>query len=161
MANYAAFGASLEQFDTTNGYVTVAQVTDIQGPGLGADNLDVTAHDSASQWTEGVDGLKSIGEMTLSLIFDPAAASHVSKWTALDSRSYEVFRLTFPDSGSTIYAFRAFVTGFEPTAPVDERLAANVTLIGTGDPKIESDFEFIWDGTDYLVDDLGHVLIVS
>ncbi|HRJ41113.1 MAG TPA: phage tail tube protein [Caldilineaceae bacterium] len=161
MANYAALGAILHQFDTTNGYVTVAQVEDIQGPGLGLDTPDVTAHDAASAYRAGVGGVKEIGELTFALVFDPAAASHVSKWTSLTGRDYDIFKVTFPDAGSTTWAFRAFVTGFEPTAPVDGKLAANVTMLGTGDPKVESDFEFIWDGTDYLVDDLGHVLIVS
>lgn len=160
MANYAGFGAVLEHFDTTDGYVTVAQVADIQGPGLGLDTPDVTAHDSSSAYRAAVGGVKEIGEMTLALVFDPAAASHVSKWTALTNREHEVFKMTFPDAGSTTWAFRAFVTGFEPTAPVEGRLTANVTLLGTGDPKLESDFAFLVDSAGaYLVDDLGHVMI--
>lgn len=160
MANYAAFGAILQQFDTTNGYVTVAQVADIQAPALGLDAVDVTGHASSSAYRETVGGVKEIGELTLDLIFDPAAASHVSKWTVLTGRDYHVFKMTFPDAGSTTWAFRAFVTGFEPGAPVDGRLAATVTLQGTGDPKIESDFTFLVDDAGaYLVDDLGHILI--
>lgn len=160
MASYAAFGAILAHFDTTNGYVTVAQVEDISGPGLGLDVPDVTVHDSASAYRAGVGGIKEIGEMTLALVFDPAAASHVSKWTSLANRDYDIFRMTFPDAGNMTWAFRAYVTGFEPTAPVGEKLAANVTLLGTGDPKIESDFVFLVDGAgDYLVDSLGHILI--
>ncbi len=162
MANYAAFGAVLAHFNTTDGYVTVAQVDDIQAPALGLETPDVTAHDSTEAYRVVVGGLKEIGEVSLALVFDPVAASHVSKWTALSNRDYEIFRLTFPDAGNTTWAFRAFVTGFEPTAPVAEKLAANLSLLGTGDPRIEDDFTFLVDDVGaYLVDDLGHVLIES
>lgn len=160
MANYASFGAILALFDTTNGYVTIAQVDDISGPGLGLETPDVTAHDSASAYRDGVGGLKAIGEIGLALLFDPAAATHVSLWTLLASGDYGIFKMTFPDAGNTEWAFRAFVTGFEPSAPVGEKLAASVTLLGTGDPRIESDFTFLVDEAgNYLVDEAGNVLI--
>lgn len=162
MANYAAFGATLEQFDTTNGYVTVGQVDDISMPALALDAPDVTAHDSSSAYRQVVGGLKEIGEMSMTLIYDPAAASHVSKWTLLSNRDYTPFKLTFPDAGNTTFAFRAFVTKFEPSAPVEDKLTASVTLRGTGDPKVESDFTFLVDDAGaYLVDASGNVLIES
>ncbi len=162
MANYAAFGAILQQFNTTDGYVTIAQVDDIQAPALGLGTPDVTAHDSTDAYRIMVGGVQEIGEVSLALVFDPAAATHVAGWTALSSRGHEVFKMIFPDAGNTEWAFRAFVTGFEPTAPVEDKLTASVTLLGTGDPRVESDFVFLVDGVgDYLVDDLGHVLIES
>lgn len=160
MANYASFGAILEQFNTTDGYVTIAQVDDISGPGLGLNAPDVTAHDSTGAYRAVVGGVKEIGEVSLVLLFDPAAATHVAVRTALTSREAEIFKMIFPDAGNTEWAFNAFVTAFEPTAPVDDKLAANVTLLGTGEPKIESDFVFLVDGAgDYLVNESGHVLI--
>ncbi len=160
MAEYAGFGAILQQFNTTSGYVTVAQVDDIQAPALGLGTPDVTAHDSDSAYRSVVGAVKEIGEMSLSLVFDPAAATHVAGWTALASRGHEVFKIIFPDAGNTEWAFRAFVTGFEPNAPVEEKLAASVTLLGTGDPRVESDFTFLVDaGGNYLVDAAGDVMI--
>lgn len=162
MANYAAFGAILAHFDTTDGYVTVAQVADISMPALALETPDVTGHDADSAHRGFVGGVKDIGEMSLDLIFDPVAASHISQWTALTNRDYGVFRMTLPDAGATTWAWRAFVTGFEPTAPVADGLTATVTMRGTGDPKLESDFVFLLDDAGaYLVDDLGHVLIES
>ena len=160
MANYAAFGAILQQFDTTNGYVTIAQVDDIQAPSLVLETQDVTAHDSTSAFRVGVGGLKQIGEVSLALVFDPAAATHVALWTVLTSRNHGLFKIIFPDAGNTEWAFRAFVTGFEPTAPMAEKLTANVTLLGTDSPRINGDFTFLIDDAgDYLVDALGNVLI--
>lgn len=162
MAEYAGFGAILQQFDTTNGYVTIAQVDDIQALVLGLGTPDVTAHDSADAHRGFVGSVKEIGEVSLALVFDPAAATHVAGWTALASRGYEIFKIIFPDAGNTEWAFRAFVTGFEPNAPVEDKLAANVTLLGTGDPRLESDFVFLVDDVGaYLVDELGHLLIES
>jgi len=161
MANNAAFGAILAQFDTTSGYVTIAQVDDIKAPALALEMTDVTSHSSASGWREVIGGLKAIGEISMTLIFDPAGVTHVSQWTALDNREHEIFRMTFPDAGGTTWAFRAFVTGFEPGAAVGEKLTASVTMLGTGAPKLESDFDFLVDETGaYLVDGSGNVLII-
>ena len=160
MAQYAAFGAILQQFDTADGYVTVAQIDDIQGPGLGTGAQDTTTHDSDGGYRTTVGGVKEIGELTMSLIFDPGAASHVSKLTTLSGGGYGIFKVTFPDAGDTEWAFRAFVTSFELTAAVEGALTAAVTLLGTGKPYIEDDFTFlVTESGTYLVDELGNVLI--
>lgn len=162
MANYAGFGAILEQFNTTSGYVAVGQVDDIAAPSLGLDTPDVTAHDSASAFRQVVGGIKEIGEVGISLVFDPAAVSHVGLWTALTTRQHSVFKMTFPNAGNTTWAFRAFVTNFEPGAPVGDKLSASLTLLGTQDPKLESDFQFLVDDLgNYLVDESGRVLVES
>ncbi len=162
MAEYAGFGAILQQFNTTDGYVTIAHVDDIQAPALGLGTPDVTAHDSADAHRGFVGGVKEIGEVSLALVFDPAAATHVAGWTALASRGSRVFKLIFPDVGNTEWAFMAFVTGFEPNAPVEDKLAASVTLLGTGKPQVESDFVFLLtEAGEYLVDESGSVLVES
>lgn len=161
MANYAAFGAILQQFDTTNGYVTIGQIgDDLQAPALALAAVDVTSHDSPNEFREQIGGGKDIGDVGFSLRYDPALASHVALWTALDNRSVEVFKMIFPDAGNTEWAFRALVTGFVPQAPVDSHLAAAVTLEGTGEPRLDDDFTFLVDDVGaYLVDDTGAVLI--
>jgi len=160
MAQYAAFGAILQQFDTVSGYVTVAQIDDIQGPGLGTGTQDTTTHDSDNESRGMTGGVKEIGELTMTLIFDPGALTHVSKLTMLSDGEYGIFKVTFPDAGDTEWAFRAFVTGFEPTAAVEGALTASVTLLGTGEPYIEDDFTFlVTESGTYLVDELDNVFI--
>jgi len=54
----------------------------------------------------------------------------------LKNRTKRNFQLVFPDVGATTWAFAAYVTGFEPSAPVDDLLGASVTLKITGQPTL-------------------------
>lgn len=135
MTKLAAFGTLFKR-----GAVTIAQVKSIGGPGLSLDTEDVTSHDSTGGWEEVVATILRSGEITLDLIYDPAAATH--KYASggllydLVSRTAQAFSLVFPDVAVTTWTFNAFVTGFEPSAPVDGALSASVTLKITGQPTL-------------------------
>lgn len=135
MANYAAYGTLLK----ING-TTVAGVTNISGPNLTLETIDVTNHSSTSGWREFVAGLKDGGEVTFDIVYDPAGATHMNASGGLlyelDQGTSESFSLTFPDSGATVWSFTAFVTSFEPGAPVADGLTASVTLKITGAPTL-------------------------
>ena len=131
MAKYAAFGCAL-----TKGGTEYAGVTNISGPGLSLDTEDVTSHDQATAWEEVVGTILRSGEVTLDIVYDPAAATH--KYAAggllydFYSRTAISCTLVFSDSASTTWTFNALVTGFEPSAPVDGYLGASVTFKPTG-----------------------------
>lgn len=135
MANYAAFGTLLKL-----AAATVAGVTNISGPGLTLETIDVTNHSSTSAWREFVGGLKDGGEISLDIVYDPAAATHKNASGGLlyllDQRTSGSFSIVFPDSGNTTWSFTAFVTSFEPGAPVADGLTASVTLKITGAPTL-------------------------
>jgi hypothetical protein len=104
MANYAAYGTLLK----ING-TTVAGVTNISGPNLTLETIDVTNHSSTSGWREFVAGLKDGGEVTFDIVYDPAGATHMNASSGLlyelDQGTSESFSLTFPDSGATVWSF--------------------------------------------------------
>jgi predicted secreted protein len=132
MTKYSAFGTQL-----LRGAVEIAGVKTISGPGLSLDTEDVTSHDSPNGWEEVVGTILRSGEVTLDIVYDPAAATH--KYAAggllhdMVSRDSNTYSLVFPDAANTTWSFSALVTGFEPDAPVDGALAASVTLKPTGD----------------------------
>jgi predicted secreted protein len=135
MAKYSAFGTLLKR-----GGVTIAQVTNIAGPGISLDTQDVTSHDSAAGWEEVVGTILRSGEVKLDLVYDPNAATH--KWAAggllsdLVLRTATAYTLVFPSTAAVTWAFNAFVTGFEPSAAVDGALTASATLKITGAPTL-------------------------
>ncbi len=135
MANYAAFGTLLKIAGTT-----VAGVTNIGGPGLTLETIDVTNHSSASAWREFVGGLKDGGEISVDIVFDPVAATHKNASGGLlyllTTRASASFTITFPDAAPTTWTFAAFVTSFEVGAPVADGLTASVTLKITGAPTL-------------------------
>ncbi len=134
MAKVAGLTAKLYKGSVTG--TVYAQVVSISGPGLSVDVHDVTSHDSTSAWEESVVGVKRSGDIVLEIIYDPADATHKNSSGGLlfdfDARTAIAFTLEFPDSATTEWTGSGFVTGFEPSAPVDGALTASVTIKPTG-----------------------------
>jgi len=124
--------------DTTAGvaYVAVANVTNIGGPGLAADTVDVTTHDSTSGWEEVVSTILHSGEVKLDIVYDPNAASHSYATDGLAERyvSKKLTRCQLIFPGPYTWTFSAYVTGYEPSESVDGALTAAITLKLTNAP---------------------------
>lgn len=135
MSKYGAYGTQL-----LRGATPIAQVKSIGGPGISLDVEDVTSHDSEEAWEEVVATILRTGEISLEIEYDPAAATHKNASGGLlydlTTRASTTYSIVFPDDASTTWEFTAFVVGFEPDAPVDGALTANVTLKITGKPTI-------------------------
>ena len=134
MAKYDAYGTAL--YKGTGTGTVYAQVTNISGPSLSLDTVDVTSHDSTSAWEEVVATILRSGEITLDIVYDPANATH--KYATggllydLVARTAITFTLIFSDAATTEWTFSGYVTAFEPSAPVDGALTASVTIKPTG-----------------------------
>jgi len=128
----AAFGSVL----TVSG--AAAGVLSISGPGVTVDTIDVTSHSSTSGYREFVEGLADGGEITCEIIFDDA---NEAKWAALMRAGVVAScNITWPaTTGTLVWTFSAFPTGFEPTAPVDGSLTATLTLKVTGAITYDTD----------------------
>lgn len=145
MSDYAGFGTALQIGDSTNqataNYTTIAQVQDISGPGLSLNTDDVTAHDSPGGWMEFVGTVKDGGEVSFDLVYDPAEGTHENASGGLlyelDQKTAKAYKIVFPDTANTAWTFNAFVTAYEPSSPVDGKLAASVTLKITGQPTLD------------------------
>jgi len=135
MAKYSAFGTLLKR-----GATTIAQVSNLSGPGLSLDTEDTTSHDSTAGWEEVVGTILRSGEVTADIVYDPNHATHkyASGGLLYDmvSRTAQAFSIVFPSSPTVTWSFNALVTGFEPTAPVDGALTASVKLKITGQPTL-------------------------
>jgi predicted secreted protein len=135
MAKYDAYGTKLYR-GTSGAGTLIAQIQAISGPGLSLDTEDVTSLDSTGAWEEVVGTILRSGEVTLDIVYDPAAATHkyASGGLLYDMalRTATTYTLVFPDTGATEWVFSAFVVGFEPSAPHDGALTASVTLKPTG-----------------------------
>ena len=140
MAKYAAYGTVLYR-GTSGAGTAIAQVQNISGPGLSLDTEDVTSHDSTGAWEEVVGTILRSGEVSLDIVYDPAAATHKNAsgglLADLVSRTANTYTIVFPDTASTEWVFSALVTGFEPDMPHDGALTASVSMKVTGQPTLE------------------------
>jgi len=135
MTKFDAYGTKLYR-GTSGAGDLYGQVVSVTGPGLSADTIDVTSHDSTAAWEEAVVGILRSGEITMDIIYDPADAFYKNAGTGLladfIARALITLTLEFPDTAGTEWTFSAFVTGFEPSMPVDGALGASVTFKPSG-----------------------------
>ena len=135
MAKYAAYGTVLSR-----GATPIAGITNISGPGLSLDVEDVTSHDSTGAWEEVVATILRSGEVSLDIVYDPAAATHSASAGGLIAdmvaRASQTYTITFTDTATTEWSFTAFVVGFEPDMPHGGALTASVTMKISGQPTL-------------------------
>ena len=117
--------------------VEVAAVTNLSGPGLSVDTEDVTTHDSTAAFEENVATIIRSGELSVDIVYDPAAATHDAATGLiyrLEDKIYSFFKLIF--SNDTQWEFSGYVTGFEPSGPVGGAQTAAVKIKPTGQPLL-------------------------
>jgi hypothetical protein len=136
MAGLAAYGTTLYIGSVAAG-TAIANVTNISGPSLSTETIDLTAHDSANSYREIAPTFISSGEITLDINYDPDETTHGTSAGGLvylwENKTKQAFSLEFPDATATTkWNFNAYVTGFEPGAPYDDKLSASVTLMIDG-----------------------------
>lgn len=120
-------------------FTTIAEVLNISGPGLKREVVDVTNMDSTEGWRERVPTLLDGGEISLDLNFLPETATQSFSGGLirdLKDGTKRNFQLRFSNTGNTTWTIPAYVTAFEPSSKVDDRLMAKVTLVVSGKPTL-------------------------
>lgn len=130
-----AFGTLLKRNGTT-----VAEVNDITPPSLSRDDIEVTHHQSPSRWREFIKGLKDAGEFSMSINYIPSNSTHNASTGLLadfaNDTTIDTWTLVFPDTAATTWSFPGYVKGFSPSAPIDDKLSADVTMKVAGQPTL-------------------------
>jgi predicted secreted protein len=139
MAGIDAFGTQFKRDTTGSGsFATVANVSDISGPGRSRDAIEVTAHDSANQYREFVKGLKDGGEVTITINYDPAQSTHAdldADFEEDELRDYQVVILPGDDDEHT-WEFSGLITALGDAFPIDDRMEREVTVKISGKPTL-------------------------
>lgn len=124
-------------------FTEVAYVSNISGPSLALDTEDVTTHDQASAFEEVVATILRTGDITLDLFYDPDEGTHdatTGLLTDYEAKTLRNFQIRFPSTGKVQWSFAAYVTGFNPGAPVGGALTASVSLKISGVPTLDGTY---------------------
>jgi len=113
-------------------FTALAEVLDVSPPSDAVDVIEVTHMTSPSRTKEFIAGLTDPGEVSFSINFIPGAGDDTALQALRNTGVSNNFRIAFPDSGDTTWTFAAFLTGYTPTAPVNDRMTADVTFKLTG-----------------------------
>jgi len=103
-----------------------AEILDVSPPGSSRESIQ-TSHmgttNNAHTFTPA--DLVDWGELSVEMAFAPATTPPIAS-------AAEVIVITFPDSGASTWTFTGFMTGFEPSAPLEDRMTASATIKVTG-----------------------------
>lgn len=134
MTGLDGFGTTLARSDMAVPgpavFTVLAGISNVGGPGVSREILDITAHDSPDAYREFLGGVKDAGEVSLDVNYAPKV--HMIWYEDLDDEEPRDYMITYSD-GSTS-EFKALLTAFEPSAPFDDKLSASATFKVTGKP---------------------------
>ena len=131
----AGFGTRLLKGDggSPEAFTDIAEVHDIDGPGLNLGTTEVTHHLSPDAFKEYLATLKDMDDLSFEIAYVPSNATHDTSTgliADLNNRTRRNFQVIFTDS--TVWDFAGFVTGFKVSGALENALLANVTIRPTG-----------------------------
>jgi hypothetical protein len=109
----------------------IGELRDITPPALTRNEIELTTHNEEDD--DYIVGIRRHGPMNFNVNFVPGLAAH-DHLTGLQQAWFDgtrdIYRLTYPDG--TAWVFSGFVSNIAPSAPVDDRLSADITIRPTG-----------------------------
>lgn len=113
---------------------TIAEVMEITPPNQQSDDIEVTHYKSPGKKREFIQGLTDPGEMTFGINWIPSDATDVILQALKASGAKRDMKITWPNG--VVWTFNGYIKGFEPTAPIDDRMTATITVRVSGDTAI-------------------------
>ena len=111
---------------------TVGEILAIGAPSLSRDVTDATHMKSAEGWREFIANLKDGGEISVEIQSKPSTPAYLAMVTDFDNDQPVEYTIEFPDGSK--WVVNAFITGFETTDPLDDKIVASATFKITGKP---------------------------
>lgn len=121
-------GASTEVF------TTVPECTNISGPSIKFELLDVTSHDSAGFFREFIPGLADGDAVAFDINWKPSNAVHKALRVDSYARTLRNFKTVFPDATDNTVSYATYIQNITPKADIGKVLMANGSLKVTGSP---------------------------
>jgi predicted secreted protein len=134
VAGYSAFGTQFQRGDGANPEVfsTIGEATNISGPGLERDTIDVSSHDSPDRFREYVGSLIDPGEVTFTVNWDPAI--HLALKDDFQDPLPRNYQIVLPNPPGGTWSFSAFITGMGHEYPFDDKMSADFSFKISGNP---------------------------
>lgn len=118
----------------------IAELTNIGGPKLAAEFLDITSHDSLGGFREFVQTLRAGGDVPIEGNFIPSDPGQFALYEAYRLGDKDSYTIVLPD-GKGEWTFEAFVATFEMGAPFEGKLTFTGSLKITGEAELMVGYE--------------------
>lgn len=125
-------GITFEMADmaTPDTFVYLEEVFDITLPSDSGDTPDASSMQSPNKTREFIEGMNDPGEASFEMNYVPGSASDKALIAAKGKRKW--CRVTFPNGVQMLFV--GIRSGYERTAPTDDKMTASVTFKVSGDP---------------------------
>lgn len=107
-------------------YTLIAEVTDFDGPGGQASEIDVTSLDSTAK--EFLLGLRDEGDFSFTCNLVPGDTGQAGLRSDRDYATLQDFQITLTNTPATTLTFQAYVKEFRIKGGLDDKISASVTL---------------------------------
>ena len=134
MAKTIGYGSVMAIATTTGGEVNIAQVRNISGPGVSANDVDTTCLDSSSNYRTFTCGLLDPGEVTFGLAYDSTSATHTRLARYMGARLSTTFWVFEGSTAGSKSEFAGYVKGLGREIPLDDLITCDVTVKVSGTP---------------------------
>ena len=104
-----------------------AEITDITGPGLARDSVETTHQGTVDARTHAPVDLFDAGELGFDIHFNPDTDPPIDG-------DEEAITITWPSSAK--WVFQGFMTGYEPSTPLEDKMVGSIVIKVTGDITI-------------------------
>ena len=106
-----------------------AEILDVSGPSAARESVQVSHMGTTNAHVFTPTDLVDWGELTVEIGFDPGTKPPMNG-------AAETVTITFPNSGASTWAFSGFMTAFEPSVPLEDRMTGSATIKVTGDVTV-------------------------
>lgn len=133
----AAVGTLLQRWDSSgSSWDSIAEVTNISGPGMERDLIEVTSLDSTGGFKEFITGFKDGGEVAVTMNYTRAGLNAFK--ADFDSDESQNYQIVLPDEDNTSLEFQGLCKSLPLTLEVASQITMEVTLKVTGEVTINS-----------------------
>jgi predicted secreted protein len=116
-------------------FTTIGEVLDITGPSSSMDTVEVTNQDSPNNYKEYIAGLLDGGEVSFDCNFTNVA-SQTNVIADHQNRTLRNFQMVLPLAGNPTWSFTGYVTSFDNSQPVQDKITASFSIKITGKPTL-------------------------
>lgn len=116
-------------------FETIGEIIDNSGPGITRAAQDRTTKDDVVVGWKSFkpSKLKDGGECSMNIAYTPANSTHQNLLSDFSDELTHQYKVIFNDGAQVHeWPFNAFLTAFNPTAPLEEKLTAAITLKVSG-----------------------------
>ncbi len=131
----SSVGALLKKW-SGSAWASVGEITNISGPTMSRDTIDVTSLASTGGYREFIAGFRDPGALTFTMNFN--RSDYETMKTDFESDTEQDYEMILPDTESTSLEFTGLVTELPLNLDPSSQITCNITIKVTGQITVNS-----------------------